>query len=330
MVKRLVFILLILPCLFCLTTCDLFVALLSLSPFPGYLSQAVASVDMREEVESFLGNDYDHWWYDVFVLEDYSSGAQGVFLVVQKNTGGQWVYAFNTSLELKDKAFRSDYSDTHLLDQYIAPSRFIVGNIAFDPASLASIGEVWTNAGRFAFSNGSYNFGLHSYYDGISIFEYVLEIRYFGGWPLDDANKYARIIRIGDNLELRGLGYDPVADMTYLFFYRWESERLRVAAIPGATFNPAPGVADDILNIYPASPDIDFRRGEYFQYTRKGLIGEANQRGFFVRFNLAGDKVQQFYVGVDDHQGIDFDINGEYYYVFDRNTFRLYKAKTGF
>ena len=55
MVKRFRFVLLLVtPLLASLTACQVFVELFSLSPFPGYLAQAVASVDLSTEIEKYL------------------------------------------------------------------------------------------------------------------------------------------------------------------------------------------------------------------------------------------------------------------------------------
>jgi len=331
MVRRLlIFILLFLPCVLCLTSCDLFVAVFSLSPFPAYLSQAVASVDMREEVEKFLGDEYDHWWSDVFFVAD-ASGAQGVFLIVRKDSGGQWIYAFDTSLELISKDYMDYYSDLHLVDK---SGIFVVGNIGFDPITLASYGWIDTNAGgRFAFSNGTYNMELESYFNTDPTEQSVLTVRY-GDWPLpwppDTPLPAETTIRSGEKFWLRGLGYDASLGLVYLFLFNEDSRYLQVVET-NSTEYPA-SLKSEILDPvnYISSPPIYDVEDRYFCYTRKGFVGSARRRGFYQLLNIEGEVLKRFYIGTDDDRGFDFDIDGEYYYVFNRSNFRLYKANTGF
>ena len=40
--------------------------------------------------------------------------------------------------------------------------------------------------------------------------------------------------------------------------------------------------------------------------------------------------IKSFYITADERTPIDFDIDGEYYYLFDEQTMRLHKAGTGF
>jgi hypothetical protein len=329
MVKRVpVVILVVLTCLVCLTTCDLLVTVLSLSPFPGYLAQAVASVDMWEEVEKFLGEDPENWGSEVYVLRD-SSGAEGVFLIVHRYSGGQWVYAFNTSLELVSKAYLDYNTNVHLVGPGPPPSgpiSFVVGNISFDPATLLVAGQVETGAGEYALYNGSQAMDLWSYYDD-AYYQSTLDVRYYSDWPLYSGTTTSTPITTGDNVELRGLTHDIEKDLVFLFFYNRDSEYVQVSEIQSSDF---PSLTPPILSYYPATPPIDRVEDRYFCSTRKGFVASARTRGFFLRFNLAGDELQRFYIGLEDDRGIDFDIEGEYYYVFNRSNYRLYKARTGF
>ena len=327
MVKRLLITLLILTCVLCLTTCDLFVALASLSPFPGYLAQAVASVDMRDEIDAFLGEDPENWGSEVYVLRN-GSGAEGVFLILHKYPGGQWVYAFDTSLELVSKAYLDYDNNVHLVGPGpINPESFIVGNIAFDPATLAVDGQVETGANEYTLYNGSQVMDMWSYYDD-AYGESTLDVRYDNNWPLYSGMNASMSITTGDNVELRGLTHDIEADLVYLFFYNRDSEYVQVSQVLSAS--DFPSLTSPILSSYTTSPPIDSVEDRFFCYTRKGFVGSARQRGFFMRFNLAGDELQRFYIGVEGDRELDFDIQGEYYYVFNRSNYRLYKAATGF
>jgi hypothetical protein len=326
MVKRiLIVLLLIIPMVLSLTSCDLMIALFSLSPFPAYLSQAVAVVDMSVEVTSFLGNQVDDWWHDVFALQD-GLGNEAVFLIIHKPTGGQRVFLFDTSLAMKSTAYLDYNSDSHLVDD---SGNFVVGDIRFDPGTMSFVESVDTDAGRFAFSDGSNNFDLNSYYNE-PLDESTLEVRSGTGWPVSPTASHT--ICIGERFELRGLGYEPLTDSVYLFLYNWEFERLRIVETPGSQY-PSSLIANILYEpTYNPSAFIDEPRGEYFRYTRKGFVSSARQRGFLMLFNNAGEVLKQFYLGIEDQEarGVDFDLDGEYYYVFNPNNYRLYKAETGF
>ena len=132
MVKRLVFILLILPCLFYLTTCDFLVTVFSMSPFPDYLSQAVASVDMTDEIEAYVDSEDSDWHSAVHVLKNVA-GDEYVFLIIRKDSGGQRVYALDTDLNL----ISYDSIDHHYpLALVGASDNFAVGNVLFDHTDM--------------------------------------------------------------------------------------------------------------------------------------------------------------------------------------------------
>lgn len=327
MVKRLLVILLILTCVLGLTTCDLVVALASLSPFPGYLAQAVASVDMQKEVEEFLGEDPENWGSEVYALRD-AGGAEGIFLILHKYSGGQWVYAFDTSLALISKAYLDYNNNVHLVGPGpLSSESFVVGNIAFDPATLLVDGQVETGAGEYALYNGSQAMDMWSYFDG-GTGECFLDVRYNTGWPLYSGMNASTLITTGEDFELRGLTHDTESNLVFLFFYNRERNYVQVSEILSSS--DFPSLTSPILSSYSNSRPIDRVEDRFFCYTRKGLIASARQRGFFVRFNLAGDELQRLYIGIEGDREMDFDVLGEYYYVFNRSNYRLYKAATGF
>jgi hypothetical protein len=325
MVKRLlVFCLLILPALFSLTTCDLFVAVFSLSPFPGYLAQIVASVDMREEVEKFLGDDYDNWRSDVFVLKNTSS-VEGVFLVVRKDSGGQWVYVFDPSLTLITKSYIDMHSDINLVD---ANQDFLVGNILFNGADLqisalqpSGLPGYWGNP---AIANGSGNYVLRSYGS---------ELRYdeFGpGWGPLGSDLFATTTGSPYDLQLRGAGVDGAT--VYLFLHGYndveDTEVLRIVVTPLADYPN--GFAGPLITTYPTSKAVRrIESQDRVYYTRKGIVA-MNYSNNHVLLKPNGDRIKLFYVTSEREPALDFDIDGEYYYIFDEQTLRLYKAATGF
>ena len=345
MVKRLlIFILLILPCVLGLTTCDLFVALFSLSPFPGYLAQAVASVDVREDIERFLGDDYNRWESDVYVLRN--SIREQVFLVVRRDPGPQKIYVFSTALKLE----KTHKVDTHRRIGLVEAldENFVVGGGRFDGADLSIMNlpedpyppiteDTWH---KFAFADDVYNYIAWSEFDQLGCTEYL------DSWMFTDSNN--TIIEPGQERRLVGLGYekvfpDPVLGTlytVYLFVFGWDyfdnnSDDFLYIIRTDANTYPGPIVPGDLVSdISPAAhasqrvENVSDNRPVY--YTRKGVVAETRNRGTFRLLDLEGEVIKSFFITSDERTPFDFDIDGKYYYIFDRQNFRLYKAATGF
>jgi len=347
MVKRLlIFILLIITCLLCLTTCDLFVALFSLSPFPGYLAQAVASVDMREDIERFLGDDYVDWESDVYVLRN--SIREQVFLVVRRDPGPQMIYVFDTSLNLIVTHRVENHRRIGLVEAAGAPQNFVVGGGRFDGSDLSIMNlpedpyppifdDTWH---KFTFAHGGRNYIVWSDFDQLGCTEYL------DSWAFNDSGN--TIIETGQDRRLVGLGYekdipDPVlgtAFTVYLFVFGWDSfdnngDDFLYIIRTNASSYPGPIVPGDLVsNISPNAhasqriENVNDNRPVY--YTRKGVVAETRNRGTFRLLDLEGEVKKSFFITSDERTPFDFDIDGKYYYIFDRRNFRLYKAATGF
>lgn len=345
MVKRLLIAtLLILPCALSLTTCDLVVTVFSMSPFPSYLAQAVDAVDMQDDIEAFLGDDYRDWDSDVHVLRN-SSGDR-VFLVVRRHPGPQMVYVFDTSLELQ-VYFRSDAQRNIGLVEALNEN-FVVAGGQFAGSDLSilnpppapsypSISEdTWQ---KFTFSYGGSNYIVWNDGNQLTCTEYG------SGWgtPTSAGNS---LIKMDGDVRLAGLGYEPnlvdpvlgAANSVYLFvFYRdWDSDRGSLYTVRTAAADyPNPPftidlVTDGLSDGRTSSRVRDVEDRRHFLYTRKGVIVEARSRGTFRLVSLEGDVIKSFFITSDERTPFDFDIDGEYYYVFNQHTFTLYKAKTGF
>jgi hypothetical protein len=350
MVKRLLLLLLIIvPLALSLTTCDLFVAVFSMSPFPGYLSQAVASVYMGHDIEKFLGDDYADWQSEVYVLRNSTS--EYVFLRVQRNPGGQIVYAFDTSLNMEVSETVSEQNRLHLVEADTGD--FVVGRVIFsgDPLTAsspypASNIDAW---GKQMFAHSMNNYILWSDFDGSD--SHLWAIRYNTGWG--ETGNASTVIETGADRRLVGLGYepdtanfgDPVlgAGITpvYLFIHgrsddggREERFLYIVRSDADAYTGSLVAAPADLITGSPAgyvSEKIDNMDDEFpVFYTRKGIVAGTDRRGTFQLLKLNGQKIKSFYITKNDRVSMDFDIDGEYYYLFDEQTMRLYKAATGF
>jgi hypothetical protein len=346
MVKRLLIAtLLILPCALSLTTCDFVVTVFSMSPFPSYLAQAVDAVDMREDIERFLGDNYNDWDSDVHVLRN--STREQVFLVVRRHPGPQMVYVFDTSLDLQ-AYFRSDAQRNIALVEAPNPNEnFVVGGGQFDGSDLSILNpppapsypqiseDAWQ---KFTFSDGTSNYIVWN--DG----NYLGCTKYTSGWGSSTPGSSPPIKMDGD-VRLAGLGYEPSGDpvllgapaVYLLIFYRdWDSDRGSLYIVrTDATKYPNPPytidlVSDGLSDGRTSSRVNDVEDRRHFLYTRKGVVVEARNRGTFRLVSLEGEEIKSFFITSDERTPFDFDIDGEYYYVFNQNTFTLYKAKTGF
>lgn len=341
MVKRFRFVLLLVtPLLASLTACQVFVELFSLSPFPGYLAQAVASVDLSTEIEKYLEDDEKLWESDVYVTKN-GSDEEYVFLIVRKDPGGQCVYAFDTSLNLISKKPIDFPSYIHLFDANTTPPGpyFVAGDVGFSGSPLIptinpypDIGNNWDN---YAFSHSGSNFTLRS--NGSQI-----ECDMF---DFDWANSARTPSDIGSptDMQLRGIGYDydpsavdPVLgeNAVYLFLHSWDDSSdhgfLQIVRTAASSY---PNVAStiDLYTDWPVSKRVYDVRGENrVFYTRKGVVAESKDRGTYYLLTLDGQIEKRFPVTRDHRPAMDFDIDGDYYYVFDEHNYRLYKANTGF
>ncbi len=339
MVKRLLILLLIiLPTLLCLSGCDLVVTILALSPFPGYLSQAVASVDLSGEIEQFIGTGGELWQNDIHVLKNDSTGREYVFLIIRRDPGGQRVYAFDTSLKLITQGETDFHSNLNLVD---ANGDFVVGHVRFygDPLTSQSyypdpdiIGYNWDHH-AFGVAAGS-NYLLNSTSFDISY------NRFSNTWT--SPSYLSTPLGTSTEMRLLGIGYDPQVfdphldvpgNPVYLFLHGGQQDKdegfLQIVWTPASHYSTS--LSSPVFSYYPVQPRVDGVRGESdVFYTRKGVVAQTRTRGRYYLLTLDGEIKKRFQISSDEEIPLDFDIDGDYYYVFDEGNYRLYKANTGF
>jgi len=321
--------LLIVPLLVVLSGCDLFTELLSFSPFPGYLAQAVDAVDISGEISEFLDDDTDDWWSELYVLRRPSDQKDFVFLIVKKGGAEQRVYAFGDSLDLESYATIDHHNEIHLVE---ADGRFLVGDVHFDPVTLSPTPDnlyLWGHA--FSNTAGTWNFLL----DGAGQ-QCRFESRNPVDWsPGTTKLPYVEFSASGDiNYNLQNIGYDPLLMEVYLFFYNWEEGFLRIIKTPEADYigvipDDPNYLIPDVSPPYEFSPRIYDVREEYFWYTRKGMVAGAHDDGLLYLLDFNGERIDQLRATNNHRMVIDFDIDGEFFYYFDEPNSRLYKAVTG-
>jgi hypothetical protein len=335
MVKRVVLLFpLILLALLCLTGCDILVGLFSLSPFPGYLAQAVASVDMSDEIETYVGGGDKEWFSSVHVLRNVA-GSEYVFLIIRKDYGGQRVYAFDTNLELISYDSIDDHYPLALVD---ANENFTVGNVEFDYSDMTTTTPYFPNVSvnwedrAFSRISTNRNYILQNYGDRIKCYE----------WNMDWTTLVSEPeTTLGSTYDMwfRGIGYDP--DITddligdnpvYLLYVGHDSgvdeEFLQIVRTPVSDY---PSLTSPVFSSYTVSSRVyNVRSSGLCYYTRKGVVAETHNRGRYMLITLDGDLIKRFWVTREEEPALDFDIDGDFYYIFDEADMRLYKAATGF
>lgn len=327
--KHILLLLFVLPFLLFLTSCDLFTALLSLSPFPGYLAQAVASKDMTEEIEAYVGSGDVEWRSDVHVLRNVAKD-EYVFLIIRKDFGGQRVFAFDTDLNLITYDSITNHSTINLVD---ANDDFVVGDVLFDHTDMSTtpnFPDVPVGWDDQAFSFAGRNYILRGYGVDIDCEEFDMPWGSLGSSSTPLGGMY--------DMGLRGIGFDPEVNdpfvgnnPVYLILTGGGSDQddgfLQIVRTPASAY---PSLPSPVFSYTVSSPVYDVRGYRPCYYTRKGVVAETHNRGRFVLVTLAGEEIKKFAITNDDEPALDFDIYGEYYYIFDEQDMRLYKAATGF
>ena len=314
-----------------LAGCEFLKDFFSMSPFPGYLSQAVASVDLSEEVDDFVGGE-THWSSQVFVLRRLSDGNDFVFLIIQRDSGWQRVFALDDSLDLRSYGTVDHHNEIHLVE---ATGDFVVGDVRFSSATLsASQAGLPTDVWGYGFSDGASNYVLRD--EGTQIKCYIYEAT---AWAYQAVESYY-IEDLGSgyvNYRLVAVRYDPfLPDVellgfpVYLVFYNWEEEYVRMVKTP---VNDYPDSLEPTLvtpaATYPYSSKVYEISDRFFCCTRKGAVASSRQDGVFYRISFQGEELDRFRVSKEERPVMDFDLDGEYYYYFDKMNTRLYKAVTG-
>jgi hypothetical protein len=327
MVRKLVLLLVALLCVLLLAGCDLVHDILSFSPFPAYLAQAVATVDMRSEIEAYAGSDLlDRC--EVYVLRN-TSGDEYVFLVARREFGGQRIYVLDTDLKLIASATVSEHNSMAVAD---ALGDFFFGKISFNATNLSTTPYdpgVFINSDEQAFSDSSNNYVVR-------IYSGMLEYERFNNSWTSQANPSVSLGGTFFDIWLQGLGYDPATGEVYLLFVghdpNSDEEVLYIVTTPVSPY--ASGTLQPIFDgTYTVSSPVSGVQGDSDSrcyYTRKGVVAQTHTRGRYMLVSPAGDVKKRFWVTHDEQTALDFDIDGNYYYIFDENNMRLYKAATGF
>jgi hypothetical protein len=311
---------------------------LTASYFPSYLSSAVASRDMSD----LVGDSDDINFYLELVP---GLGGELLFLGIQKPGMPSEIAILDESLDLR-KHFTEPALAASLGAAYAGgrlgnmttvdiSGQYVVGNFVFDPTTLLPILDLQQAGGGIAADGAGFA-------DPISIWHYVistngsdLEIwerdNFWNDTPLADPYLIPLAPPGSDYYEAL-LAY-PITDdplFSTLLVFLSGGDLIVGAALAGAwpTF---PGLAGSLLEdpasfVYQRIPNV---RDDQVWLTADGLVIGTNDNEYELRDieNLPKVKASQRF---DDtyRQTVTYSLDGEFYYLLDHVTKRLYKLAT--
>jgi hypothetical protein len=319
-----------------LTTCGVF----SASPFPSNLPYVAAYVNLEDELDSFLDDreidevDYlfqairDDWERDV------------LFLVLRlQDTGENKLLAFNTNLDLLEELDNRFLGTLMLFNSSstIAPSgsEFVVGWEVFDGDSLDYLGNLINdftvafppNPSAVGFSDNFFtNKNYWTYVDpfGLHIVDSV-----DSNWNVNFMSNPNSVIPQREPVKLTcdrenrvavihiyNLGHTELVRYTFSDFV--DLDQAGVLPYPYNSSFLAPGG----LLVFEGADDP---RDSH--YTRDGIV-IVDEDGSMNRYDFSGRKQDDWDLDSDSEYIISFDVGGDYYYYFNFDERRLYKAHT--
>jgi hypothetical protein len=288
-----------------LVSCDFFRTFFSASSFPAHLGLVEKMVDLSE----YMKDDPDDCWdcYELHFMNGF------VFLVVQNSR----LFIFDENLkELRDPYRDRPYGSLGFFDG----ARYIFGEFEYDddPPDFTEnwMGNFPNHGYGFSDGAGSYSLAtenddrLKTYVPGMTI--------------IDDADAGSR--------RLTGLAYDDKILLpdpnVWLFFERdhddekMEAINVESNVINGGLFNTT-GINYSFGYPIIELPPSD--RGRYY-YTTEGFVGFWRGTLRFVGFD---GKIKSSLPGIDlQHIAMAFDMNGEFFFLYDGEEKALYRCRT--
>jgi len=317
-----------------LVTCGVF----SVSPFPANLPFVAAFIDLEDSLDSFLGDrgiaEVDYLFHTI--RDD--SERDVLFLIVRlKDTGDNKLLVLDTNLELIEELDNRALGNLVLFNSnsVLTPSEreFVVGLEVFDGDSLEYLGNLEDDfvvpvppdvaAVGFSDNNILVNRNYWTYVEpgtGIHNVDYV-DNDWVGGFVSDPND-------VIDPRQPIKLTCDRQRQEVVIHFINGnDTELVRYAFLGFENLGPS----------YPYSSTFSMPGGmitfggadnpRNSHYTRDGII-IANEDGSMNRYDFSGRKEDEWDLGSGSNYITSFDIDGVFYYYFDFNERRLYKAHT--
>jgi hypothetical protein len=325
MVRRILRLLAAAAAVLTLGTCALFTD----SLFPWYLSGVTDTRDMTPWIDYTLVpedmSEYD-WGVDLAVLRDHS-GTDYVFVAVHGYTGSRLI-VLNSDLSLVPAADNPmDGVDTGRRFMVDANGDFVVGtqiitNPSFSPGGTTPGG--WDDLGL---SIGTDNLLFSIDYGHSPPFRYTICPAGWGSYT----DRYVDISSsAADNWELAAVAYDAQrsADQNVVLMFRtwgYDDDEGWVFYVPEAD---ATSTLMTPLTAYPGFSVTPRDGVNRMHYTRKGIVvRDHSDRATLYRFNPNDWLRLDFNTR---HDVLDaYDLDGEYFYVLDKDLRMLYKGRTG-
>jgi hypothetical protein len=282
-------------------------SLLFYSPFPAYLPLVTEVADLSGKVG---GHDWCEECYRVFYLNGY--------VFVLNNSDDVHILDEDLNYIKKGEIF---FNDPQRLGVYGPGTGYIFGNDYYNDDAPAFT----PNAGL------PYMFDTHGYYDPVVSGNGIVTLRVnFDGINnlLDFGGDVGFSVIIPPEIwEMANTSFDPDNQKAYIFL-RYEDDRGEVLVADSADI--AVGGPLGTLGEYPFGyplvrlPRSDF--GRYY-YTRDGFV--AVSRGDYKLCSLKTGETIKSISGINNRRSAcDFDIDGEFFYVYDGESKKVYKCKT--
>jgi hypothetical protein len=315
-----------------LVSCGVFTS----SPFPANLPFVSAFIDLEEDLGSFLDDRrIDEVDYLFNTLRD-DSERDYLFLILRlKDTGDIKLLIFDSNL---DKCEEMDYGEIGRFmvfnpNSALLPSgrEFVIGCEVFDGEGLEHRGHLQDfgvlpgdlpDSGAVGFARQAAGQIYWVYVDDSNHF--IIDYD-FDNWTF--YQQYDNLLFVDQRHPFK-LTYDLERDEAVIFI-RFFGD-VEIVRYPGDHF---PFI--DIYGVpaYPFATNFDAGMIVFsdvdddtqFSYTQDGII-KADEDGSMKRYDFSGHKEDDWELDPGYDYIITFDIEGDFYYYFNFNERRLYKA----
>jgi len=304
-----------------LATCELF----RMSAFPGFLSRVVVARDLGGQIDSLVDRYGDEWEGQVRVLRD--AGGEDYVFVLVRVFGSTRLITLDSDLNVLGTFDDPSLGSRAMVD---ASNRFVIGKVVLNnPPSSRNALSAPGGSDDPGFASGGANFVL-GVDGGVSPDELRYE-EFDDAWTSLDPPESVPIdsvIRL-DNWNLPLVFFDPVAagKEVILVLNNWASGIFEIVFTPAAAYESGSLTGDVVA--YP-SFEISAWDIQDISYTRRGIVVSTWDRSLTV-YDFLGVPRQGLQEEINTRNEIRqaYDMDGEYFYYFDKTERFLYKGLTG-
>ncbi len=323
-----------------LVACGIF----SASPFPANLPFVAAFINLEDSLDSFLDGrritEVDYLFHTIRDDSDTDSGRDVLFLILRlKDTGDNKLLVLNANLELIEELDNRAVGNLVLFNSNSAltpsGSEFVVGLEVFDGDSLEHMGHLeydfavpeLPDPGAVGFADNTLanrNYWTFIAPGGVHTVSY-LDNAWAGG-TVNDSNA------VIDPRQAIKLTCDGQSEEVVIHFINSnDTELVRYPFLGFADLDIAGTLPYPYTSTFNTPGGMITFGGEddprNSHYTRDGII-IANEDGSMNRYDFSGRKEDEWDLDSGSAYITSFDIDGAFYYYFNFNERRLYKAHT--